>query len=91
MTVGDLLELYRAEGIGLGPGMESRPGVRRNPSYRHVLDHGTGLFTPHPHSMGYKRLMYTHHSPWELKSQLGRNAARRIRVQQEETDQEELR
>lgn len=91
MTVADLLELHRAEGILLGSGMESRPGERRNPSYRHILDAGTGLFTPHPHSMGYKRLMYTRRSPYAPKSEFGRNAARRIRVQQEETDQEELR
>ena len=91
MTLNDLLELYRAEGINLGSGMESRPGERRNPSFRHILEGGSGLFTPLADSMGYKRLMYTPCEPYRPKSELVRNAARRIRVQQEGTDQEEHR
>ena len=51
----------------------------------------TGLFTPQADSMGYKRLMCTPREPYEPKSDLVRNAARRIRVQQEGTDQEEHR
>jgi hypothetical protein len=68
--------------------MESRPGAKRNPSFRHILEGGTGLFTPHPDSMGYKRLMYTPRDPYVPKSKLVRNAAERIRVQpkQQETN-----
>jgi tetratricopeptide (TPR) repeat protein len=58
LTLNDLLELYRGEEIHIGSGRENRPGVRRNPSYRHILEGGTGLFTPYPYSMGYKRLMF---------------------------------
>lgn len=80
MTVGKLHELYAAEDILIGSGMEIRPEVRRNPSFRHVLEGGTGLFTPHPHSIGYKRLMCTPHEPYRPKSELVRNAAAGLRV-----------
>jgi len=91
MTVNDLLDLCRAEDILIGSGMEDRPGVRRNPSYRHILEGGTGLFTPHPYSMGYKRLMYVPRQPYRAKSELLRNVAREIRVTQETTGQEKPR
>ena len=80
MTLADLQDLYAAEGIHLGSGMENEPGVRRNPSFRHVLDGGTGLFTPHPWSMGYKRLMCAPHEPYRPKSETVRNAAAAVRV-----------
>ena len=63
---------------------ENRPGVRRNPSFRHILEGGTGLFTPRPDSMGYKRLFFTPHEPYEPKSEPVRNARRRIRVHNDE-------
>jgi hypothetical protein len=88
MSVLDLRDLYDAEEINLGSGMESRPDKRRNPSYRHILEGGTGLFTPLPHSMGYKRLMYQNWPPYEPKSELVRNAARRVGVHDDGTEQE---
>jgi hypothetical protein len=77
MTLADLLDLYRAENILIGSGAENRPGVRRNPSYRHVLEGGRGLFTPEPDSMGYKRIMCRAHRPYVPRSRLVRNLAAR--------------
>ena len=84
MTVADLRALYEAEGIHLGSGMENHPEVPRNPSYRHILEGGMGLFTPRPDSMGYKRLFFAPHEPYEPKSQLLRNARSGIRVHNDE-------
>lgn len=81
-TVSDLVALYEAEGINIGSGMENRPGVLRNPSFRHILEGGTGLFTPEPDSPGYKRIMFTPRSPYVPRSELVRNAAERIRVKE---------
>jgi len=81
-TVNDLLDLYRKEGIFLGPGMDptaARPG---DASYRHILERGRALFTPWPHSMGYKRLMYQRHDEYEPHSETARNIADRIRVRE---------
>jgi tetratricopeptide (TPR) repeat protein len=80
MTMSELQELYASENVLIGSGMESRPDVRKNPSFRHVLEGGTGLFTPHPYSMGYKRLMCAMHEPYRPKSDVTRNAAAAIRV-----------
>jgi hypothetical protein len=77
----DLLDLYRAEGILIGSGMENRPKEPRDPSFRHILEEGTGLFTPYPQSMGYKRLMFTRERPYRPRSEAARNAAAAIRVQ----------
>lgn len=60
----DLQDMYQREGILIGSGMENRPEARKNPSFRHILEGGTGLFTPQPDSMGYKRIMYSAHPPW---------------------------
>jgi hypothetical protein len=83
-TLDDLLALYHAEDIIIGSGGETRPDRLRNPSFRHILEGGTGLFTPEPHSMGYQRLMFTPRPPYEPTSDLVRNAAERIRVMREE-------
>lgn len=64
MPLLDLQDAYRQRGILIGSGMENRPDVRKNPSFRHVLEGGTALFTPLPYSMGYKRIMYSTHGPW---------------------------
>jgi len=77
LTVSRLREMYRAENILVGSGAENRPGVRRNPSYRHVLEGGRGLFTPEPHSMGYKRIMCREHRPYVPRTRLVRNLAAR--------------
>jgi hypothetical protein len=83
-TVLDLVALYDAEGLHIGSGMENAPDTPRNPSFRHVLEGGTGVFTPQAHTMGYKRIMGAAHPPYRPKSQLVRNAAAQIRVLQEE-------
>ena len=76
MTLADLQDVYRAEELHLGSGMENRPGVRKNPSFRHVLEGGTGLFTPAPDSMGYKRLMYSPARPYTPRSGVGQDLTR---------------
>jgi hypothetical protein len=82
MTVSDLKALYEAEGILVGSGMENRPDTLRNPSFRHVLEGGTGLFTPKLNSIGYKRLMCRTHEPYEPKSEWVRNVAASVGVTQ---------
>lgn len=82
VTLRELRNLYRAEEILIGSGMENRPGVARNPSFRHVLEGGRGLFTPTPYSMGYKRLMYTPRPAYVPRSELVGNVARENGVQQ---------
>ncbi|MHC5023702.1 MAG: hypothetical protein ACYTGG_07300 [Planctomycetota bacterium] len=83
LTLRGLRDLYAADEILIGSGMERRPDVPRNPSYRHILEGGRGLFTPRPHSMGYKRLMYADQPPYRPRSELVRNRARRIRVEEQ--------
>lgn len=78
ITINELIELYAMEDILIGSGMETRDGYLRNPSYRHILDGGTGLFTPMEYSVGYKRLMYTQRSPYRPKSERVRELSQRI-------------
>jgi hypothetical protein len=82
-TIADLLDLYQAEGILIGSGMESRPDIAKNPSFRHVLEGGTGLFTPHPQSMGYKRIMCTRQPPYRPTSAI---AAMRVHNDEQELE-----
>jgi hypothetical protein len=82
MTLAELQALYDAEGVLIGSGMENRPAVPKNPSFRHILEGGTGLFTPEPESVGYKRIMCRDHPPYQPTSELVRNAAAAIRVNQ---------
>lgn len=92
MTLTDLRDLYAAEGILIGSGMENRPDVKKNPSFRHILEGGTGLFTPEIHTIGYKRVMCSMREPYRPKSDLVRNAAETMRVMQQDNqplDQEE--
>jgi hypothetical protein len=86
-TLDDLRRMYSDEGILMGSGMENAPRVDRNPSYRHILEGGTGLFTPFPYSMGYKRLMFQNHRPYQPYSQEVRNLAEQIRVNYTEQSQ----
>jgi tetratricopeptide (TPR) repeat protein len=72
LTTNDLLELYAAEDMLMGSGAEMRPDRLRNPSYRHILEGGTGLFTPMEHSLGYKRLMFTPRAGYAPKSDRAR-------------------
>lgn len=77
-TLEDLLDLYRAEGIVIGSGMEPDPDAPRNPAFRHILEGGQALFTPMPWSMGYKRLMYHDWPAYQPKSDLVRDARREL-------------
>ncbi len=80
LNIHDLRTLYDAEGILIGSGMENRANQPRNPSFRHVLESGTGLFTPEPDSMGYKRLMFTPRPRYVPRSDLVGNLAWQIRI-----------
>ena len=82
LTLSDLQALYDAEGIHIGSGMENRPDVRKNPSFRHILEGGTGLFTPAPESIGYKRIMCKPQQAYRPQSELVRNLAAAMRVNQ---------
>jgi len=84
-TLQDLRDLYQAEGILIGSGMQDAPGEPRNPSFRHILEGGTGLFTPEPNSVGYKRIMCGNHPRYTPKSDL---AQALHRFQGEELDDE---
>jgi hypothetical protein len=75
MTVWDLEDLYRSEGISFGSGMAVGADGVPHSSYRHILVGGSGLFTPQPYSMGYKRLMYTRHPPYRPMTEAGRAAS----------------
>jgi hypothetical protein len=86
MVFADLVDLYKAEGILIGSGMENRPQQPRDPSFQHILEGGIGLFTPHPQSMGYKRLMFTHRPAYQPVSEAARNAAETVGVQPEQPD-----
>ncbi|MCA9284653.1 MAG: hypothetical protein KDA22_05545, partial [Phycisphaerales bacterium] len=57
-NIAQLREVYASDGVVLGAGMDDRSSADRARSFRHVLDGGSGLFTPQPDTMGYKRLMY---------------------------------
>ncbi|HMN95177.1 MAG TPA: hypothetical protein PKC43_02320 [Phycisphaerales bacterium] len=60
----DLIRLYADLGIVIGAGMQPREGRSRDDSYRHILERGSGLFTPQPWSIGYKRIMYSPAAPF---------------------------
>lgn len=69
MTLADLLELYRQEGIRIGTdGTGGRLG-------RHILEGGNWLFTPQEGTAGYARLYGVPRRPWEPRS----DAVRRLR------------
>jgi hypothetical protein len=82
-TLADLKALYDVEGILVGSGMENEPGVPRNPSFRHVLEGGKGLFTPYPYSIGYKRLMCREHPTYQPQTESVKALAASIQLNQQ--------
>ncbi|MCB0060281.1 MAG: hypothetical protein KDE45_24745, partial [Caldilineaceae bacterium] len=78
ISLSELEELYRLEGIQIGEG-PTGPDDRRHASYQHIFDGGSALFTPHPFTMGYKRLMCISHISYVPKSARVRELAERIR------------
>lgn len=69
MTLGELLELYRLEGIRLGTdGSGGRVGG-------HVLEGGSWLYTPQDGTAGYARLFGRTHRPYRPKSEAVRRLA----------------
>lgn len=63
-TISDLRDLYANRGITIGAGMDRASEEARWRSFRHILDRGTGLFTPLPDTIGYKRLMFRPVTPY---------------------------
>ena len=77
MTVADLEELYRAEGIALG---DADDQADAGP---HVLEGGTSLASPPPGTVGFVRLFCREHPPYRPRSELVRKLAERIRQERE--------
>ena len=78
MSVEDLRSLYREEGILFRPGPDAE-GKWSNDNYRHVLEGGKVLFTPHAYTVGYKRLMYQEHKPYRPRSKRVKTLAKKTR------------
>lgn len=72
MTLADLQELYRAEGIKRS--LETAGGRMG----LHILEGGTWLFTPDPASAGYARLFSSLHRPYRPRSRQVSELADRI-------------
>ncbi len=86
-TVGELQRVYQDEGLHIGSGMMDLPNTKpevRDDSYRHVLEGGTGVFTPQPYSMGYQRIMNSRVRAYKPQSDAARNAADAVRVREQE-------
>jgi hypothetical protein len=84
-TVNDLRDLYHAEGITIGTGDDLHSDAPSHHAFRHILEGGSGLFTPHPGSMGYKRLMFAPRPAYQPQSELVRNAAQDLQHQSSPT------
>ncbi len=78
LGVADLESLYADEGIHLGAGSPA-PGRRLHADSVHILEGGNALFTPAYATNGYKRLMYSTHTPWTPRSPRVRDLAEQIR------------
>lgn len=68
MSLDDLRRLYALEGIHIGVGpvddpLDPEPGL-----YRHILEGGDALFTPHVGTVAYKRIMCSPHTPYRARS-----------------------
>lgn len=73
MTLAELQELYRAEGIETDTAPQRQPG-------RHVLLGGRSLATPLPGTTGYARLFGQRHPPYEPRTEMVRDLAREIQA-----------
>jgi hypothetical protein len=81
MSLDELSDLYRQEGIHFGAG-PPEPGRRLQDDFRHILEGGNALFTPAYGTIGYKRLMYSGHAPYAPKSPRVAELASRIGLNQ---------
>jgi len=81
MSLDDLSDLYRQEGIHFGSG-PPEPGRRLQDDFRHILEGGNALFTPAYGTMGYKRLMYSAHPAYKPRSARVAELASRIGLNQ---------
>ncbi|MBL0928372.1 MAG: hypothetical protein IBJ11_12105 [Phycisphaerales bacterium] len=75
MTLGELQELYRAEGIRVYEGFSGGP----SPGL-HILEGGDSLFVPLPGTAGFSRLFGRVHAPYVPRSEAVRRLAAEIRA-----------
>ena len=75
LTVSDLRELYRFEGITIADRQRRGPGL-------HILEGGNWLFTPVPGTAGFARLYGQRHRPYKPKSPQVRSLAERVKSAQ---------
>lgn len=80
LTLGDLIDLYAAEEIFFGSGMDPSTRHPADHAYRHILEGGSALYTPSPDSIGYKRLMFTQRPAYVPRSPQARQLAAAIAV-----------
>lgn len=80
LSLPDLESLYADEGIHLGAGAPS-DARRLHADNVHILEGGNALYTPAYATNGYKRLMYSTHTPWTPRSPRVRELAQQIRTQ----------
>jgi hypothetical protein len=73
MTLNDLLDLYKAEGIEIG-GLSSKGEIGR-----HILEGGSWLYTPEPGSTGFARLFGGQRPPYVPRSAAVRSLANQIK------------
>ncbi|MCW5776471.1 MAG: hypothetical protein KIS87_08545 [Phycisphaeraceae bacterium] len=75
VSFGQLLELYRLEGL------ETLPGAERRRARGHVLEGGRTVFTPQAGTAAFARLFGQEHSAYTPRSREVRELAERIRAE----------
>ncbi|MDG2054452.1 MAG: hypothetical protein P8J86_07080 [Phycisphaerales bacterium] len=93
LTLGDLEELYRAEGIALDTSeriqfQQAGGGIEYQ---RHILEGGRSLVPPEMSSAAYSRIFAQEHPPYQAKSEIVRELRKQIRKEdaREASNQEE--
>jgi hypothetical protein len=74
MSLSELQDLYRAEGIAVEPDVSRVPGL-------HVLEGGKCLLPPMPGTTGFARLFGQQHPPYRPSSKLVRELASQLKPQ----------
>jgi tetratricopeptide (TPR) repeat protein len=80
MSLSELRDLYRAEGIDI------TPDDGEQPVGAHVLEGGKSLHTPLPGTTGYARLFRREHRPYRPSSERVQEVAQRIRAKLQEEE-----
>lgn len=79
MTLTELIELHRAEGIVFTPGPQGRTdeSAPRDDLYRHVVNGGRVLWSPPPGTHGFEQATRVEHPPYMPQSQALESARQR--------------